>query len=268
MQRYFIAPELFADTFVTITGDDAHHIVRVMRGKAGDQLIVSDGVSREALVKLREPEKDRVIADIVERLAMNNEPSVEVWIAQSLPKGDKMELVIQKGTEIGADRFIPFVSERTVVQLDAKKEGKRIERWQKIAKEAAEQAHRNRIPAVEAPLAWKQLLKLAGEADAAWICYEKQEGLQFRTQIQEALSKGKAFRIDSDSGLGGDSGGTKRVKLLLIIGPEGGFTEQEVEAAEAAGCRSVSLGRRILRTETAAMVGLTCILYETGEMGG
>lgn len=281
MQRYFISPEWFHEDSVTIAGDDAHHLIRVMRAKAGDQVIVSDGVNREALVRIREPEKDRVVADIVESLAMDREPAVEVWIAQSLPKGDKMELVIQKGTEIGADRFVPFVSERTVVQLDAKKEGKRIERWQKIAKEAAEQAHRNRVPAVEAPLSWKQLLQLAGQTDAAWICYEKENGLQLKQQIQEALSKGKAIRIDTAERGNGEpeaegvlpaklqnDGVNARIKLLLIIGPEGGFSEQEIAAAEAAGCRSVSLGRRILRTETAAMVGLTCILYESGEMGG
>jgi 16S rRNA (uracil1498-N3)-methyltransferase len=231
-------------------------------------------VSREALVRIEELGKDLVQADIVEPLEMNHEPAVEVWIAQSLPKGDKMELVIQKGTEIGATRFIPFISERTVVQLDAKKEGKRIERWQKIAKEAAEQAHRNKIPSVDTPLTWKQLLQCAGTADAAWICYEKHNGLQLRQEIQAALAayKAETALIDSDSD-GKVEGQApmqmqRKLKLMLIVGPEGGFSEQEVEAAETAGCKSVSLGRRILRTETAAMVGLTCILYESGEMGG
>lgn len=259
MQRYFIAPEHYTEETVTISNDDAHHLVRVMRAKEGDQVIVSDGISREALVRIRLLEKDRVIADIIENLPMNNEPGVEVWIAQSLPKGDKMELVIQKGTEIGADRFIPFASERTVVQLDPKKEGKKIERWQKIAKEAAEQAHRNRVPVVEMPLSWKALLQLAAQADAAWICYEKENGLQLRHEIGSALS---SVELQSEKQP------NRRAKLLLIVGPEGGFSEREVEAAEAAGCRSVSLGKRILRTETAAMVGLTCILYESGEMGG
>ncbi|NOU95477.1 16S rRNA (uracil(1498)-N(3))-methyltransferase [Paenibacillus sp. LMG 31456] len=283
MQRYFIAPELFADNSVTIMGDDAHHIIRVMRAKVGEKIIVSDGVNREALVRINEMGKDQVFADIVELLEMNHEPAVEVWIAQSLPKGDKMELVIQKGTEIGAGRFIPFVSERTVVQLDAKKEGKRVERWQKIAKEAAEQAHRNRIPAVDAPLSWKQLLQCATQADAAWICYEKQDGLQLRQEIQAALSVMKDVAAPIDSGLNSVTIEDKAMpvslktrsesqqakpKLMLIVGPEGGFSEREIEAAEAAGCRSISLGRRILRTETAAMVGLTCILYESGEMGG
>ncbi|SFL33258.1 16S rRNA (uracil1498-N3)-methyltransferase [Paenibacillus sp. 1_12] len=257
MQRYFIAPEQFTESMVTISGDDAHHLVRVMRAKEGEQVIVSDGESREALVRIRQLDKDQVIADIIELLPMNHEADVEVWIAQSLPKGDKMETVIQKGTEIGAARFIPFISERTVVQLDAKKEGKRVERWQKIAKEAAEQAHRNRVPVVDTPLSWKALLQQAELADAAWICYEKENGLQLRQQIQAALSNRHE-----------DGTGTNKIKLLLIVGPEGGFSEREIEAAEAAGCRSISLGKRILRTETAAMVGLTCILYESGEMGG
>jgi 16S rRNA (uracil1498-N3)-methyltransferase len=278
MQRYFIAAELFLEESVTIVGDDAHHLIRVMRAKEGEKVIVSDGISREALVQIRELDKERVTADIVERLSMTNEPDVEVWIAQSLPKGDKMELVIQKGTEIGADRFIPFVSERTVVQLDAKKEGKRIERWQKIAKEAAEQAHRNRVPTVDLPLTWKGLLQLASQADAAWICYEKENGLQLKQEIQAALMKRQAISIDSNSQQGNgftvsagiDNGleEPRKLRLMLIVGPEGGFSEREIETAEAAGCRSISLGRRILRTETAAMVGLTCILYESGEMGG
>ncbi|MFC5450265.1 16S rRNA (uracil(1498)-N(3))-methyltransferase [Paenibacillus aestuarii] len=255
MQRYFLPPEQFtsASAVVTIEGDDAHHLQRVMRAEVGEQVICSNGVDREALVRITQLEKGCVIAEVVEELAMTAEAAVEVWVAQSLPKGDKMETVIQKGTEIGAARFLPFLSERTVVQYDAKKEAKRTERWQKIAKEAAEQAHRNRVPQVDAVYTWKQLLQLAKEADAAWICYEKEDGQQLRPAIQAAAAAGKL-------------GSGKRV--LLAVGPEGGFTEQEIEQAEAAGFRSVSLGARILRTETAAMVGLTCLFYETGEMGG
>lgn len=254
MQRYFIDPQQFGESEVTISGDDAHHIIRVLRSELGDECIVSDGQSREALVRLTSLEKDRVSAEIIERRPMSGEPEVEVWIAQSLPKGDKMELVIQKGTEIGASRFLPFVSERTIVQLEPKKEAKRVERWQKIAKEAAEQAHRSLVPVIETPLTWKELLKRVELVDAAWICYEKESGQELRAAIRKAL-QGKPA-VD------------RPLRLLLMVGPEGGFTEQEVAAAEAAGSQSISLGRRILRTETAAMVGLTCILYEAGEMGG
>lgn len=267
MQRYFIQPEQFSADMVTITGDDAHHLIRVMRAKAGDRCIVSDGVEREAVVVLRSLEGGQVSAEVETVLPLDREPGVDVWIAQSLPKGDKMELVIQKGTEIGASRFLPFTSERTVVQLDGKKEGKRLERWQKIAKEAAEQAHRNRIPAVDAVLSWKELLQLAAEADAAWFCYEKQEALELRSQIRAALRGRAGLELAGADG-SAESRASSRPRLLLIVGPEGGFSEREVREAEQAGCRAVSLGKRILRTETAAMVGLTCILYESGEMGG
>lgn len=256
MQRYFVEQTAFSDGVVMITGDDAHHLIRVLRAEPGDQCIVSDGQTREALVTVSELLKDRVVGHVEEWLPLEAEPAVEVWVAQGLPKGDKMELVIQKGTEIGAARFIPFVSERTVVQLDAKKEAKRVERWSKIAKEAAEQSHRNRVPSVEAPYTWKQLLALVPEMDAAWICYEKEGKQAFRQVIREALTEAVQHTAE------------RKPRFMLLIGPEGGFTEAEVAAAEAAGCRSVGLGKRILRTETAAMVGLTCILYEAGEMGG
>jgi 16S rRNA (uracil1498-N3)-methyltransferase len=250
MQRYFLRPDQFQGQIVTIEGDDAHHLQRVMRAELGDEVICSNGADREALVRLTSLDKGTVTGQAVQELMMAAEPAAQVWIAQSLPKGDKMEIVIQKGTEIGAARFLPFLSERTVVQYDAKKEAKRTERWQKIAKEAAEQAHRNRVPDIDAVLTWKQLLKQAEQVDAAWICYEKEDGKQLRTAIQDALAD------------------EKKTTFLFAVGPEGGFTEQEIQQAEAAGFISVSLGKRILRTETAGMVGLTCLLYELGEMGG
>lgn len=258
MQRYFVQREQFHDDIVTIAGDDAHHLSRVMRAEIGDKVICSDGGGREALVELTSVEKGEVRAKVVEWLPLDAEPAIDVWIGQSLPKGDKMETVIQKGTEIGAARFVPFLSERTVVQYDAKKEAKRTERWWKIAKEAAEQAHRNRIPEVDGVRSWKDMLMLAGEADAAWICYEKEGAFG----LKDALS---AFRAAGGLQVREDG---RKPRLLLLVGPEGGFTEQETAQAEAAGCRPVTLGKRILRTETAAMVGLACILYESGEMGG
>ncbi|WP_442604406.1 16S rRNA (uracil(1498)-N(3))-methyltransferase [Paenibacillus sp. KN14-4R] len=249
MQRYFIPKEQFNDDSVTITGDDAHHLVRVMRAEIDDECICSNGEDREARVRIVAIDKGSVTANIVEMLPLAAEAQVKVWIAQSLPKGDKMELVIQKGTEIGAAGFIPFVSDRTVVQYDAKKEAKRGERWNKIAKEAAEQAHRNRVPNVESVQSWKNFLNKITDFDAAWICYEREAGLSFRQLVQKSLTS------------------SEQPKVLLVIGPEGGFTEDEITEAEQRGCVSVSLGKRILRTETAAMVGLSCILYESGEMG-
>lgn len=252
MQRYFIPPEHFKQDTVQITGEDAHHLIRVMRTEIGDKMICSNGMDREAVVAVTQIGKQYVEASVVDELPMNAEASVEVWIAQSLPKGDKMEVVIQKGTEIGAARFLPFTSHRTVVQYDAKKEGRRLERWRKIAKEAAEQAHRNRIPDIASPCSWQKLLELSAEADLALLCYEKENTQSYRSLLKQALP----------------NPGSGRRTVLVIVGPEGGFTEGEVAEAEQAGCRTVSLGRRILRTETAPMVALTCILYEAGEMGG
>jgi 16S rRNA (uracil1498-N3)-methyltransferase len=254
MQRYFIPPEQFLETTVTIIGDDAHHLIRVMRSQIGDTVICSNGINREALVSLTNLDKDAVEATILEELPLKNEAATEVWVAQSLPKGDKLEAVIQKNTEIGAARFIPFISERTIVQYDDKKLVKLQERWGKIAKEAAEQAHRNRVPEVTLPFSWKQTLKLVGQVDLALICYEKESGLQLKQLL------GQTFKREGETPLKG--------KVLLLIGPEGGFTVKEIAEAEGLGFHSISLGSRILRTETAAMVALTCILYETGEMGG
>lgn len=251
MQRYFIEPEQCKDGEVRITGEDAHHIGTVMRGKPGDQLIVCDGTGMEAIVKVRSIAKQEVLADLVSVEQSRGEPSVKVTIAQAMPKGDKMDIVIQKGTEVGAARFIPFMSERTIVQYDAKKEQKRLERWMRIAKEAAEQAHRGKIPEVTAICSWKELLREAAEADLAIFCYEKEEGLTLRQQLT---------RLKRERG--------KQVNLMLIVGPEGGFSENEAVEAAAAGCITISLGRRILRTETAALVGLAGILYEFGEIGG
>ncbi|MCA0754605.1 16S rRNA (uracil(1498)-N(3))-methyltransferase [Paenibacillus sp. N4] len=260
MQRYFISAKQFGDSDIRVTGEDAYHAVRVMRTKPGDKFIVSDGESRTALVAVREATPMQITADIIQMLPHASEPAWSVTIAQSLPKGDKMELVIQKGTEIGAYSFIPYESERMVVQYDAKKEAKRIERWTKIAKEAAEQSHRSRIPEIEQVHSWRELLVLISSYDLVLFCYEREgdaaHGKGIRSAVREWMDgSGERESIAAPA-------------VLLIVGPEGGFTEREASEAEAAGAVLVGLGKRILRTETAGIVGLTCLLYESGEMGG
>lgn len=259
MQRYFVSTEQMKDQEVVITGDDARQISKVLRGKAGDQFIVSDGVAREALVEITAIDQGTVTGVIVEELEMTSEAWMKVTVAQSLPKGDKMETVLQKCTEIGAAGFVPFLSARTIVQYDAKKESKRLERWRKIVKEAAEQSHRNVIPEVASPLSWKLLLKEFSSYDAVFFCYEKEQGLQLRDAMKQWMT---------NSGITVGGGADSSAKVLLIVGPEGGFTEEECTQAEEAGAMSIGLGRRILRCETAGMVALSCIMYESGEMGG
>lgn len=214
MQRYFVTPEQFGTDNVRIDGEDARHIAKVMRGKAGDKLIVSDGVSREALVEIAQIEIGEVTVNILETLEMTHEPRIKITVAQSLPKADKMETVIQKCTEIGAVGFIPFLSERTIVQYDERKESKRLDRWRKICKEAAEQAHRNIVPAVGSPLSWKQLLQTFSEYDAIYFCYEKEEGVQLRSSVAPWLSS-----------LSPQAGG----KVLIVVGPEGALHQRNAK---------------------------------------
>ncbi|QHW30452.1 16S rRNA (uracil(1498)-N(3))-methyltransferase [Paenibacillus rhizovicinus] len=255
MQRYFVTPEQIDGSRIVLAGDDAHHITRVMRMEEDDVIIISDGVSRVAEATIKSLSPGKVEAEAEAWLPIGGEPVWSVTIAQSLPKGDKMELVIQKGTEIGAAAFVPFESQRMIVQYDGKKEAKRLERWGKIAKEAAEQAHRSRIPAIDAVATWKELIARIPSFDLALFCYEKEGGGH---GLREAVA---ACRQDN-------SWGGEERNILLVVGPEGGFTEREAEEAEEAGAVVVGLGKRILRTETAAMVGLACLMYESGEMGG
>lgn len=252
MQRYFVEKEQFEQDKVRIVGEDARHIGKVMRGRPGDQIIVCDGRERLVLAELETVEQGEVIASVLEEIAEKSEARFRVSIAQSLPKGDKLETVIQKCTEIGAAAFVPFLSERTVVQYDAKKEEKRLQRWSKIAKEAAEQSHRSRIPGVLQPLTYKQLLKTFEAYDLVLFCYEKENGQQLRDLVRpfaEGRPEGAA-------------------NILVVVGPEGGFSEREADEASAAGAKVAGLGKRILRAETAGMTALSCILYESGEMGG
>ncbi|USG63877.1 16S rRNA (uracil(1498)-N(3))-methyltransferase [Brevibacillus ruminantium] len=241
MQRYFVEPHLFSEQEVRITGDDVHHIVNVMRAKSGEEIIVSDGAGRSARARLESLSAKEVVAAVTEFLEEKRELPIHITIGQGLPKGEKMEWILQKGTEMGAFAFFPFSSERTIVKLDAKKEAKKLERWRKIVKEAAEQSHRSVLPELLAPVSFRQILEASTRYTRAVIAYEK-EGTQTLHQVFPALSPGDS--------------------LLVLIGPEGGFTPEEVSAAEAAGIASVALGPRILRTETACQYVLAAASFQ------
>lgn len=257
LQRYFVAPSQMTDRTVEIDGDDARHLGTVMRAKLGDTFIACDGQGRVVLAKIAAIGKDAVRADIVRPLPDDAETAWRLTVAQSLPKGDKLETVIQKGTEAGAYAFQPFISRRTVVQYDARKEAKRLERWRKIAKEAAEQSHRNIIPEVRPVCGWPALLRMFAAYDVVLLCYEA-EGRAGSGQLRTVLTTFRRTQVQM----------SEQPNVLLVIGPEGGFDSEEAEAAAAAGARLVGLGKRILRTETAALYALACLAYESGELGG
>lgn len=240
MQRYFLDATAFLGDHVRFSGDELHHISRVMRYSTGDRVIACNDKGQAHLVEFTQVNKDEVTARIIEELVEERELPVSITLAQGLAKGEKMDLIVQKATELGAMKILPFTSSRTIVKLNDKKESNRIARWQKIAKEAAEQAHRNRVPSILEVVSYKQLLTLSKEYDLALIAYE----LEDQQMLQVLLDK-----------LGDGSG----KKLLIVIGPEGGFSEEEVALAVEQGMQSISLGRRILRTETAGLAALAII---------
>ena len=247
MQRYFVTPEAIQGDRVTITGDDVKHIVRVLRMEAGDEVIVCDGTGRAFQTELTELGDGAVTARIVEELSAQPESPVKITLAQGLPKGDKMDLIIQKGTETGITRFLPLSMSRCIVQYDDKKEQKRRERWQKIAKEAAEQSHRNIVPDVANGMTFKQLMNGLERFDLVLVPYEMEKARGVRDVLEEH---------------------PEAREVCVVIGPEGGIAEEEIETALRAGAVPVTLGPRILRTETAGLFVAACVAYHAGEMGG
>ncbi|MDA8354295.1 MAG: 16S rRNA (uracil(1498)-N(3))-methyltransferase [Firmicutes bacterium] len=245
MQRYFVDPNAIVADRITIRGDDVHHIKNVMRMTAGDPLVCCDGQGTDYVAEVVSVAEGEVLCQIKEETPSRGEPDVCVTIAFSLPKGDKPEWVLQKGTELGAHSFLPFTSVRTVVKLNQKKAVKKQARWQRITKEAAEQSQRGMIPQVELPLTWKELLARFSSYDKVLFAYEK--GGRPLGQVLE----------DED-----------RQRLLVVTGPEGGFSEKEAEDAVASGAVPTHLGPRILRAETAPLAILASILYSSGELGG
>lgn len=245
MQRYFLANEQLTESNALILGDDAHHISRVMRGKIGDEIIVcnEEGICYAAKLKQLGEE---VTAELVSKLDKETEMPVAVTIAQGLPKGDKLEMVLQKGTECGAMAFLPVAMDRSVVKLDPKKAAKKVERWQKIAKEAAEQAHRQQVPRVYGVASFKEMLAIGADYDVKLFAYEE-------TAKHGELSQLKASLNQVVHGQ----------KILVVVGPEGGISEKEADALTAAGFLPCALGPRILRTETAPLYLLGAISYAT-----
>ncbi|MUK87081.1 16S rRNA (uracil(1498)-N(3))-methyltransferase [Ornithinibacillus sp. L9] len=250
MQRYFIPAEGWQDQYVTISGDDAHHIIRVMRYQKDDQIICNHPDTNAAICRITEIE-DGVVYLVIEKwLDENVELPVQVTIAQGLPKGDKLDLVLQKGTELGAYGFIPFKADRSVVKWDNKKEKKKQERFTKIVKEASEQSHRNRIPVVYNPMNLTELIEESAHYSVKIFAYEEE------AKVSEYLSFSKIVSQLS-----------KKDRVLVCIGPEGGFSLDEVEKLKTHGFMAVRLGPRILRTETAPLYVLASISYHTEELG-
>lgn len=243
MGRFFIEASQVSGDAVTITGDDARHLIQVLRAKPGQAVEVSDG-QHVYQTRIRTIGDGRVFLDITEVNESNAEPYLFVTLYQALAKGERMDWAIQKAVELGAGRIVPVLTKYTVVQLDEKKAQKRLERYQRIAAEAAKQCRRGRVPEVTAPVTFGEAVASA-DAPLKLIAWE-QEGEQGLSGLLQSMDI--PGRVD------------------ICIGPEGGFAGEEIEAARAAGWRSVGLGPRILRTETAGIALLSILMYRAGEM--
>lgn len=243
MHRFFI-PQLYAAEMV-IKDVDAKHISKVLRMQPGDkiQIVSDDGVT--AIAEIVSLQADNVVVKCLEKLAESHEPSVKITLAQGLAKGEKMDFIIQKAVEMGASSIVPVAMEHSVVRLEGAKADKKVERWQKIAEAAAKQSKRDIIPQVQ-PVQTMQQMLANNDLQHKIIAYECEDRLGLKTALQ---------RCDNLR------------ELLLIIGPEGGISEFELELARKNGAVPVSLGKRILRAETAGVVALSAILYETGDLG-
>ncbi|MGF3103770.1 16S rRNA (uracil(1498)-N(3))-methyltransferase [Rossellomorea sp. DUT-2] len=243
MQRYFINDTYRENDPITITGDDYHHIVRVMRMKEDDEVYAVFKDQASAIARIETISSDSVELSIVKWETTTKELPIKVTIASGLPKGDKLELIFQKGTELGATQFIPFNADRSIVKWDDKKAKKKVERWEKIVKEAAEQSHRLLVPDVSAPISLKQLIQ--AQFDYKLIAYEEEARAGEKGNLSKVLST-----IEHGQ------------SVLVVFGPEGGLTEKEVEMCKNEGFIPCGLGPRILRTETAPLYVLSAISYQ------
>ena len=239
MVRFFVTPEELAGTSLTLTGENAQH-AKVLRLKEGEQALICDGAGEEALCRLESSADWRW--EVLERRASETEAAVLVSVYMAFPKADKLEHVIQKATELGAYEIVAFPSARCVSRPDEKSLKKKLERWQKIAASAAEQSGRGRIPQVIVLNSYQEALTRAAQADKALLFYENERA----TTLKMALA-----------------GGYETVSLLT--GPEGGLEEKEVSQAMAAGLQVCTLGKRILRCETAPLCALSAVMFDAGE---
>lgn len=242
MPKFFAYNGQINGDIIVIEGTDANHIANVLRSKTGDEIVVCDGSCTDYYCTLEEVSGRRVTAKINSASASASEPKTDITLYQGLPKGDKMELIIQKCVEIGVNRIVPVKTEFSVVKLDGKEE-KKVKRWQSIAEAAAKQCGRGRIPKIEMPVGFSRAVEESRKCDGRIMPYENE------------TEKGIKSFVRSFDGR----------SIAVFIGPEGGFSQGEAALAADDGIISITLGKRILRTETAGLVTAAILLYELEE---
>jgi 16S rRNA (uracil1498-N3)-methyltransferase len=241
MYQFFVENEQIAGKTIIIEGTDVNHIRNVLRMKAGEKVRISVQGGSSYFCEIAEISQERVMADILWEAPVT-ELSCDVILFQGLPKSDKMEWIVQKAVELGAAAVVPVEMKRCVVKLDAKKKKSKVSRWQAIAESAAKQSKRSHVPEVYEVMTLKEAAAFAKEMDVCLVPYENERGMAATREAVSSVRPG--------------------AKVGIFIGPEGGFDEDEVGLLKDAGGVPVSLGRRILRTETAGLVMLSFLIYE------
>lgn len=242
MFHFFADQSQIKETIITITGQDVNHIKNVLRMKVGEQALISNRVDRDYLCEVKELAPDAVIFGILDTLSESTELPARICLFQGLPKGDKMELIIQKAVELGVYRIIPVATKRSIVKLDAKKEEAKVKRWNLIAESAAKQSKRIIIPEVSGVMSFKEAVTSVRDFDLKLLPYECATGMCGSRELVKRAEPG--------------------MNIAVFIGPEGGFEQDEVDFAKAAGITDMTLGKRILRTETAGLCILSVLMFQ------
>jgi 16S rRNA (uracil1498-N3)-methyltransferase len=247
MNQFFVEESQVHGSEIIIEGTDVNHIKNVLRMKPGEEIMVSNGTDKHYICSILTISGEQVVAKIVDIDTNSTELPVKLYLFQGLPKADKMELIIQKSVELGVSEIIPVAMKRCVVKLDGKKEKSKLTRWQGIAESAAKQSKRMVIPQISNVMNFKEAVAYAKTLDYNIIPYEFANGMEKSKQVVKSLSQYKSVGI--------------------FIGPEGGFDEAEIAYAKENNMQIISLGKRILRTETAGLTALSIIMFELEQDG-
>lgn len=244
MSKFFVKPEQIKNDNIIIDGDDVNHILNVLRMKKDDEIQVCNQVTGENYkARIMQYSKNEIECKIEEKIGKSTESNMHITLFQGIPKFEKMELIIQKNTEVGVNNIVPVIMERTVVKLDEKVASKKLDRWQKIAEIAAKQSMRDIIPNVKSIIKTKEID--VDMYDVVLVAYENEEHNMLKAELKKLESQNK-----------------QEYNIAIVIGPEGGISEKEIELLDEKNVKFVSLGKRILRTETAGLVMAGNILYE------
>lgn len=249
MPKFFISQEQIDGNNLKIKGKDVNHIRNVLRKKINDEITVCNiDNQKDYLCTINELEKEYINCTIVTELEKNVESNVKLTILQGLPKADKMELIIQKSVELGVTEIIPIEMKRCVVKLQEKDKIKKVQRWQKISEVASKQCGRNIIPKIGQVMTLKNICNLIDNYDIVLVAYENESEKSIKQILKEIKNNY-----------------SKEIKIAVLIGPEGGIAPEEIEALTESGAMTMSLGKRILRTETVALNVASIIMYELDE---